>query len=99
MTATASGVATIIPRTPNKAPTRVTAAIVKTGGKTWFFLTTDYAFSQFDFVRLQAGVLEWNPRSRRVLEKAGYHLEARLAKAIYKDGQTIDSWLYVRLRA
>ena len=62
-------------------------------------LTTDYAFSQFDFVRLQAGVLEWNPRSRRVLEKAGYHLEARLAKAVYKDGQTIDSWLYVRLRA
>jgi len=62
-------------------------------------LTSDYAFAQFDFVRLQAGVLDWNPRSRRVLEKAGYHLEARLAKAVYKDGQTIDSWLYVRLRA
>ena len=62
-------------------------------------LTTEYAFTQFDFVRLQAGVLDWNPRSRRVLEKAGYHLEARLAKAVYKDGQTIDSWLYVRLRS
>ena len=62
-------------------------------------LTTDYAFANFDFVRLQAGVLEWNPRSARVLEKAGYHLEARLAKAVYKDGQVIDSLLYVRLRS
>ena len=61
-------------------------------------LTTEYALAQFDFVRLQAGVLDWNPRSRRVLEKVGYHLEARLANAVYKDGQVIDSWLYVRLR-
>jgi RimJ/RimL family protein N-acetyltransferase len=61
-------------------------------------LTTDYAFGQFDFARLQAGVLDWNPRSRRVLEKAGYHLEAQLARAVYKDGEVIDSWLYVRLR-
>jgi RimJ/RimL family protein N-acetyltransferase len=61
-------------------------------------LTTAYAFAQFDFVRLQAGVLAWNPRSRRVLEKAGYALEARLERAVYKDGAVIDSWLYVRLR-
>jgi ribosomal-protein-alanine N-acetyltransferase len=61
-------------------------------------LTTMYAFSQFDFVRLQAGVLGWNPRSRRVLEKAGYRLEAQLRNAVYKDGQVVDSWMYVRLR-
>jgi RimJ/RimL family protein N-acetyltransferase len=61
-------------------------------------LTTEYAFGQFDFVRLQAGVLDWNPRSRRVLEKVAYRLEARLANAVYKDGQVIDSWLYIRLR-
>lgn len=61
-------------------------------------LATDYAFAEFDFVRLQAGVLDWNPRSRRVLEKAGYRLEGRLAKAVVKDGAVIDRWLYARLR-
>jgi len=61
-------------------------------------LMTDYAFAHFDFVRLQAGVLDWNPASRRVLEKVGYHLEARLARSVSKDDQLIDSWLYVRLR-
>jgi ribosomal-protein-alanine N-acetyltransferase len=61
-------------------------------------LATDYAFARFDFVRLQAGVLDCNPRSRRVLEKAGYTLEARLAQSAVKDGVVIDRWLYVRLR-
>src|SRR5437764_2820360 len=38
---------------------------------------TEYAFATFDLCRLQAGVFEWNPASMRVLEKAGYTLEAR----------------------
>ena len=61
-------------------------------------LATGYAFAEFDFVRLQAGVLDWNPRSRRVLEKVGYRFEGRLAKAVVKDGAVIDRWLYARLR-
>ena len=61
-------------------------------------LATDYAFAEFNFVRLQAGVLDWNPRSRRVLEKVGYRLEGRLVKAVVKDGAIIDRWLYARLR-
>ena len=44
------------------------------------------------------GVLDWNPRSRRVLEKVGYRLEGRLAKAVVKDGAIIDRWIYARLR-
>jgi len=57
---------------------------------------TDQAFEDFDFVRLQAGVLEWNPASCRVLEKAGYALECRLARHIYKDGSICDQLVYVR---
>ena len=58
---------------------------------------TDYAFANLDLVRIYATVLEWNPASARVLEKAGYALESRQHKSIFKDGEVIDSFLYVRL--
>ncbi|MGH7354616.1 MAG: GNAT family N-acetyltransferase [Candidatus Rokuibacteriota bacterium] len=59
---------------------------------------TDWAFAGLDLARLEAGVFEWNPASARVLEKAGYTLEARQPKAVTKDGRTIDRLLYARLR-
>lgn len=59
---------------------------------------TEYAFARFPFVRLEAGVFEWNPASRRVLEKAGYRLEARQRHNVVKDGRIGDSFLYARLR-
>ena len=59
---------------------------------------TVMAFRDFDFVRLQAGVLDWNPGSRRVLKKAGYTLEARLKKQIYKDDAVCDQLIYALLR-
>lgn len=59
---------------------------------------TDWAFAEFDIVRLYGEVFEWNPASGRVLEKAGYELEGRLRKSIAKDGQIIDALLYARLR-
>ncbi len=59
---------------------------------------TEWAFATQDLVRLEAGVFEWNPASARVLEKAGYTLEARNRKAVTKDGRTIDRLLYARLR-
>jgi ribosomal-protein-alanine N-acetyltransferase len=58
-----------------------------------------YAFAEFPLERIQALVFEWNPASRRVLEKAGYTLEARLARSITKDGRLGDCFLCVRLRA
>ena len=61
-------------------------------------LATAAAFEHFDFVRLQAGVLGWNTPSCRVLEKAGYALEARHARLGFKDGEVTDIHLYVRLR-
>jgi RimJ/RimL family protein N-acetyltransferase len=60
--------------------------------------TTAYAFARFLFERIQATVFGWNPRSARVLEKAGYALEGRLRNSIFKDGRLTDSLLYARLR-
>jgi RimJ/RimL family protein N-acetyltransferase len=37
-------------------------------------------------------------RSCRVLEKAGYQLEARLKRQAFKDGQVCDQWMYALLR-
>jgi RimJ/RimL family protein N-acetyltransferase len=59
---------------------------------------TAEAFSHFDVRRVYAGVYEWNPASMRVLEKAGYTREARLRKAVTKDGRTIDLVLYALVR-
>ncbi|UYZ58454.1 GNAT family N-acetyltransferase [Hymenobacter latericus] len=55
---------------------------------------TAYALGNFDVCRLYATVFEHNLASARVLEKAGYTLEARLRKSITKDGQTLDGLLY-----
>ncbi len=60
--------------------------------------TSDWAFSEFDLVRLYGEVFEWNPASGRVLEKAGYELEGRLRKSIVKGGQVIDALLYAMVR-
>jgi RimJ/RimL family protein N-acetyltransferase len=59
---------------------------------------TAYAFATFDLHRLQADVFDWNRASARVLEKAGYTLEARLRHSVIKDGRIGDTLLYARLR-
>jgi [ribosomal protein S5]-alanine N-acetyltransferase len=53
-----------------------------------------YIFTQYDVVRLHAGIFEWNPASMRVLEKAGFKREGIFEKAIFKDGQLIDEHRY-----
>jgi RimJ/RimL family protein N-acetyltransferase len=58
----------------------------------------EYAFSRFDFVRLQARVLEGNPASGRVLEKAGFTLETSMHRGAFKDGRVMDLLLYARVR-
>lgn len=47
------------------------------------------------FKRLYAGVYEWNPASRRVLEKAGFELECVQRDAVTKNGRTISQSIYV----
>ena len=57
-----------------------------------------HAFAHTDVVRLEAKVFESNPASCRVLEKAGFTREARLRRAVVKDGAVLDAFLYARLR-
>ena len=59
---------------------------------------TEYAFANYDLIRLFAYVYDWNPASVRVLEKAGYAFEGRLRKSATKDGQTVDQLLYAMVR-
>ena len=59
---------------------------------------TEYAFGELGLVRLYATVMEWNPASARVLEKAGYQYEGLLRKSVIKDGRIIDQWLYAIVR-
>jgi ribosomal-protein-alanine N-acetyltransferase len=59
---------------------------------------TAYAFATYDLCRLYAGVFEWNPASRRVLEKAGFVCEGRLRRSVVKDGEVIDQFLYATIR-
>ncbi len=58
----------------------------------------EYAFTELGMVRLYATVMEWNPASARVLEKAGYQYEGLLRKSIIKDGKILDQWLYAIVR-
>jgi RimJ/RimL family protein N-acetyltransferase len=61
-------------------------------------LVTDYGFNNFDFIRIQAGVYSKNPRSMRVLEKAGYHKECIMKKSVVKDAEVLDEHVYVIFR-
>jgi RimJ/RimL family protein N-acetyltransferase len=59
---------------------------------------TDWGFTSLNIYRVYALVFEWNPASRRVLEKAGYILEGCLRKAVLKDGQLLDQFAYAVTR-
>lgn len=59
---------------------------------------TDYAFRQFDIHRLYAGVFEYNTASMRVLEKAGFSLEAVLRQSICKEDKIWDDYIFVKFR-
>ena len=59
---------------------------------------TAWTFENFDLASIYAGVLEWNPASMRVLEKAGYRFEARLRKAMIKEGVVMDEFIYSVIR-
>ena len=59
---------------------------------------SEYAFAKLDLCRIFAGVFETNPASMRVLEKAGYILDARLKKAVTKEDKTLDQFMYAMAR-
>jgi RimJ/RimL family protein N-acetyltransferase len=59
----------------------------------------EHAFTQPQFVRLEAPVLAWNFASMRVLEKAGFTKEGILRKSAFKDNQLTDVIMYARIHA
>jgi RimJ/RimL family protein N-acetyltransferase len=59
----------------------------------------EYIWETCDVARLHASVFAWNPASARVLEKSGFRLEGTQRKAIFKDGEFIDEWIYSLLRS
>lgn len=55
---------------------------------------TAYGIGTFGLTRIVGIPFEWNRASCRVLEKAGYVLEARMSRSAIKDGTIIDQFLY-----
>jgi RimJ/RimL family protein N-acetyltransferase len=55
---------------------------------------TAYAVETHQLTRIFAMPFAWNAASCRVLEKAGYVLEARLRRSAIKDGQMTDQLQY-----
>ncbi len=55
----------------------------------------DYAFKTFDISRIYAKPYGSNPNSHRVLEKAGFELEATLKNAVYKNEKYLDELIYI----
>jgi RimJ/RimL family protein N-acetyltransferase len=58
----------------------------------------EYGFQTFDIVRIFARPFSTNLKSKRVLEKAGFVLEAKLKKALFKNGECMDELIYATLR-
>jgi len=54
----------------------------------------DYGFEYFDINRIYAVPFENNIGSQKVLEKAGFVLEGRFSKTIYKNGKFLDELVY-----
>lgn len=55
---------------------------------------TRYAVEQHGLTRIFAVPFAYNTASCRVLEKAGYVLEARLRRSAIKDGRIVDQFQY-----
>ena len=58
----------------------------------------DYAFANFDISRLFARPFHTNIASQKVLQKAGFTLEATLRNSIYKQNEYLDEIIFSCLR-
>lgn len=54
----------------------------------------EYGFKTFDITRIFARPFGTNKQSQRVLEKAGFTLEAKLEQVLFKNGEYIDEIIY-----
>jgi len=58
-----------------------------------------YGFDTFAIDRIYARPFGNNPASKRVLEKAGFNLEAQLSKTLLKNGEMLDELIYAVRRS
>lgn len=58
----------------------------------------EVAFQTYDINRIFAKPFGINEGSKRVLEKAGFKLEATLEKAIFKNGEYLDELIYAFIK-
>jgi RimJ/RimL family protein N-acetyltransferase len=56
--------------------------------------TVEYGFRNFDITRIFARPYGSNLASQRVLEKAGFKLEAKLERTLFKNGIFEDEFIY-----
>ncbi|MEO6870170.1 MAG: GNAT family protein [Ginsengibacter sp.] len=61
-------------------------------------LMTDYTFKNFNVIRIIAGVFGFNKASMKALEKNNYYLESTRKKAVIKNGQIMDDYIWVKLK-
>ena len=61
-------------------------------------LFCNYLFTNYNFNRLTAKVYHGNDASRKVLEKTGFVLEGIEKKAVYKENNFLDLYLYGLLK-
>jgi len=57
-------------------------------------LCLQYAFTELNVHRVSLGVHEYNPRALRSYQKAGFQLEGRTRKDVFREGRHTDSlWM------
>ncbi|MDQ0744544.1 RimJ/RimL family protein N-acetyltransferase [Clavibacter sp. B3I6] len=61
-------------------------------------LTVDHAFAATDLERISLEVMDFNPRARRVYERAGFIEEGRLRAGFRFDGEPVDVIVMALLR-
>lgn len=60
---------------------------------------TEYALNVRGFIRLEASVYAPNVGSMRVLEKCGYTCEGIMRRAVIKNGEILDAYLYAKVNS
>lgn len=61
-------------------------------------LMTNYAFTTFQLIRIEAGVFDFNKASMRVLEKNNFYLESIKRQAVFKNRVILDDYIWVKLK-
>jgi [ribosomal protein S5]-alanine N-acetyltransferase len=62
-------------------------------------LITEYGFNELKLVRIYSGVFDFNKASQRVMEKAGYKLEAIFERSVIKNGIICDEYRYAKINS